>query len=216
MQERRLRISDAATGLFIRNGFDQVSIADVAAAAGVSKMTVTNHFPLKEDLVFDRFDDELDQIAAALRGSRSLVAAISAAEQYCIVRETSGPVATALRGGWHPVRWDEFAGMVIRSRALTARFHTHYQEIRGVIAAELPVRVTGSRRTTAAWMIAEAIHLIDWWPLEVAVDPGLEPAAIDRGRRRVRRQAFAALRDGLGARSSQDHSAGRLLPQKAR
>lgn len=197
MQERRLRISDAATSLFIRNGFDRVSIADVAAAADVSKMTVTNHFPLKEDLVFDRFDDELDQIAAALRGCRSLDDAITAAEQYCVSREAASAVTEALRGGWQPRAWELFAGMVIGSRALTGRFHTHYQEVRAVIFAELPPRVRGIRRTTAAWMIAETIHLIDWWPLEAAVDDRLEPAAIDSGRRRVRRQAFAALRNGL-------------------
>lgn len=51
--ETRKNISDVATKLFIRNGFEDVTIADIAAAARVAKMTVTNHFPRKEDLVFD-------------------------------------------------------------------------------------------------------------------------------------------------------------------
>ncbi|QGN33382.1 TetR/AcrR family transcriptional regulator [Microlunatus sp. Gsoil 973] len=197
VQERRLRISDAATGLFIENGFDQVSIADIANAAGVSKMTVTNHFPLKEDLVFDQFGDELDQLGSTLRGERTLADAITAAEQYCIARETGGPVTAALRGRWRPDGWRLFAIMVAGSRVLTARFHVHYVELRDVIVEELPSPVTGVRRTTAAWMIAEAIHLIDWWPLEQAVAGESGPAAIDTGRRSVRRQAFAALRRGL-------------------
>jgi AcrR family transcriptional regulator len=46
-------ISDIATRLFLAHGFDKVTIAEVAAAAGVAKMTVTNHFPRKEDLVLD-------------------------------------------------------------------------------------------------------------------------------------------------------------------
>ncbi|MCR6486294.1 TetR/AcrR family transcriptional regulator [Amycolatopsis sp. OK19-0408] len=55
--ETRRNISDVATKLFIREGFEDVTIADIAAAARVAKMTVTNHFPRKEDLVFDIRDD---------------------------------------------------------------------------------------------------------------------------------------------------------------
>ena len=51
--ETRKTISDVATRLFIRNGFEDVTIAEIAAEARVAKMTVTNHFPRKEDLVFD-------------------------------------------------------------------------------------------------------------------------------------------------------------------
>src|SRR5207248_386862 len=51
--ETRKTISDVATRLFIRDGFEDVTIAEIAAEARVAKMTVTNHFPRKEDLVFD-------------------------------------------------------------------------------------------------------------------------------------------------------------------
>jgi AcrR family transcriptional regulator len=51
--ETRKNISDVATRLFIRDGFEDVTIAEIAAEARVAKMTVTNHFPRKEDLVFD-------------------------------------------------------------------------------------------------------------------------------------------------------------------
>src|SRR6478609_7896017 len=56
LQTRRL-ISDVATRLFLQHGFDEVTIAEVAAAAGVAKMTVTNHFPRKEDLVLDLHEE---------------------------------------------------------------------------------------------------------------------------------------------------------------
>lgn len=55
-RETRQRISDIATELFAERGFDQVTISQVADAAGVAKMTVTNYFSRKEDLVFDRAD----------------------------------------------------------------------------------------------------------------------------------------------------------------
>ena len=56
-QETRQRISDAATALFLARGFDAVTLDDVAVEAKVSKMTVFNYFPRKEDLMLDRQDD---------------------------------------------------------------------------------------------------------------------------------------------------------------
>ena len=52
-QRRRADIRQAAQSLFVRHGFDAVTVADVARAAGVSLQTVYNHFPSKEDLFFD-------------------------------------------------------------------------------------------------------------------------------------------------------------------
>ncbi|GIG68298.1 TetR/AcrR family transcriptional regulator [Phytomonospora endophytica] len=66
-RETRQRISDHATALFAIRGFDQVSVSEVAEAAGVSRMTVINYFPLKEDLVFDRTPDLDERLATAVR-----------------------------------------------------------------------------------------------------------------------------------------------------
>ncbi len=67
--ETRRAISDVATRLFIRNGFEDVTIADIATEARVAKMTVTNHFPRKEDLVFDIRADFASWPAALIRDS---------------------------------------------------------------------------------------------------------------------------------------------------
>jgi AcrR family transcriptional regulator len=66
--KRRTRqaISDAATRLFIEHGYDHVTIADVAEAAGVAKMTVTNHFPHKEDLALDAHEEFVGAPARAV------------------------------------------------------------------------------------------------------------------------------------------------------
>ena len=55
--ETRQAISDVATELIIRRGFEAVSMSEIAEAAGVSRKTVFNYFASKEDLVFDR-DEE--------------------------------------------------------------------------------------------------------------------------------------------------------------
>jgi AcrR family transcriptional regulator len=66
-RETRQRISDIATALFIERGFDEVTVAEVAAAADVSKVTVFNYFPRKEQLFFDRDIEGMELLDAALR-----------------------------------------------------------------------------------------------------------------------------------------------------
>ena len=78
-QETRQAISDVATELFVTRGFDEVTIAQVADAAGVAKMTVTNYFPRKEDLVFDRAEGIIGSLAGAFAArapGESLIAAV--------------------------------------------------------------------------------------------------------------------------------------------
>jgi AcrR family transcriptional regulator len=63
----RQQISDVATSLFVVRGFDHVKVSEIAAIVGVSEKTVYNYFPTKESLVFDRADDGVVRLAAALR-----------------------------------------------------------------------------------------------------------------------------------------------------
>jgi len=78
-QETRQAISNVATQMFVDRGFDEVTIAEVADAAGVAKMTVTNYFPRKEDLVFDRAETIVRSLADVVAGrapGESMLAAI--------------------------------------------------------------------------------------------------------------------------------------------
>ncbi|MEV7601560.1 TetR/AcrR family transcriptional regulator [Kitasatospora sp. NPDC089797] len=67
-ERTRQAISEAAVALFLERGFDQVSVADVAAAAEVSKPTLFSYFASKEDLVVHRFADHQEQSADVVRG----------------------------------------------------------------------------------------------------------------------------------------------------
>ncbi|MFB9681975.1 TetR/AcrR family transcriptional regulator [Streptosporangium vulgare] len=73
LRERKRRqvheaISAAAIGLFLERGFDEVPVAEVAAAAGVSKPTLFKYFPTKEDLVLHRISDHQGEAARVVRG----------------------------------------------------------------------------------------------------------------------------------------------------
>jgi AcrR family transcriptional regulator len=51
-ERTRVDIAHAALTLFLEHGFEETSITDIATAAGVSKMTVFNYFPAKEEMFF--------------------------------------------------------------------------------------------------------------------------------------------------------------------
>ena len=65
-QRTHQAISEAAISLFLRFGFDPVSVAQIADAAEVSKRTLFKYFPSKEDLVLDRFIDHVDEYATVV------------------------------------------------------------------------------------------------------------------------------------------------------
>ena len=66
-QRTREAISDAAIGLFLERGFTQVSVAEIAEAAEVSKRTLFAYFPTKEDLVVHRMADHETEAARVVR-----------------------------------------------------------------------------------------------------------------------------------------------------
>src|SRR5258708_5694157 len=64
----RHEIAERAMQLFVTRGFDHVTVAEVAAAAGVSDKTVFNYFPTKEDLFFDEVPQREAALVEAIRG----------------------------------------------------------------------------------------------------------------------------------------------------
>lgn len=64
-------VSETAIGLFLEKGFDAVSVAEVAAAAEISKPTLFRYFPTKEDLVLHRFADHETEAARVVEEGRA-------------------------------------------------------------------------------------------------------------------------------------------------
>src|SRR5436305_14870864 len=74
--ERRARILDAAVEAFAARGYDGASVGEIAAAAGITKPVLYDHFASKRDLfvaVMERTRDELTaRGAAAMRAEAPL------------------------------------------------------------------------------------------------------------------------------------------------
>lgn len=63
----RQLLSDTAIAMFLADGFDRVAVADIAAAAEVSKPTLFRYFASKEDLLLHRFADHQGEPARVVR-----------------------------------------------------------------------------------------------------------------------------------------------------
>jgi AcrR family transcriptional regulator len=113
-QETRQAISDIATRMFADRGFDAVTISQVAEAAGVSKMTVTNYFARKEDLVFDQAEMIIGGLADAVLRRPAGESMLAAVRRDYARSLAEGDVTTGVSGR-------SFARMVEASPVLTGR-----------------------------------------------------------------------------------------------
>jgi AcrR family transcriptional regulator len=192
-QRARQAISGAAMALFTAQGFDQVTISQVADAAGVSKMTVTNYFPRKEDLVFDRAEMTIASLADAVTKrapGESLLTAIRRdyAERIAAGDVTLGPPTAA------------FARLVHGSHVLTSRAREiedmREQALSDAIAAEtggdnMQQRIVAAQLASVHRVLfAEAVRRILAGQPRDEIRQALAAAA---------RQAFDLLQPSLGS-----------------
>jgi AcrR family transcriptional regulator len=125
-QELRDRISGIATHLILARGFEAVSVSEIAAAAGVSRMTVFNYFARKEDIYLDRFPELTAMIVAGVRGSADPLAALR--DVFLGLLDTRHPLA-----GFAD-RMTTFWQVVLDSPALRARVREFLEELENLVA----------------------------------------------------------------------------------
>jgi AcrR family transcriptional regulator len=149
-QETRQLLAALAATLFAERGFDNVSVADVADAAGVSKMTVFNYFPRKEDLFFDRAP-EFAALLTTTVGSRAAgVSPLEAIRAMVLgLLDERNPLAGFGEQSHH------FWQVVIDSPALRARAREGVEELEALVA-DLFTEAYGEpqARLTAALLMA--------------------------------------------------------------
>lgn len=65
--ETRRRILESAYKLFYREGFQRTGVDEVAEAAGITKRTLYNHYPSKDDLIAGVLEVQADFAEAEIR-----------------------------------------------------------------------------------------------------------------------------------------------------
>jgi len=66
----REHVARAALALFVAQGFEETTLADVADAAGIGRRTLFRYFASKNDLVWGDFEGALDRLRAQLAQAR--------------------------------------------------------------------------------------------------------------------------------------------------
>lgn len=198
LRERKKRatrelISNVATGLFIQRGFEEVTVAEIAEAAGVSKMTVFNYFPRKEDLFLDRHADRLAELTDVVRSRPDGVSPVAALRTHQHALLASGhPLSGAITGG--PGFW----WVLTSSPALMARWYEQEREIASAIA-EVLVGETGEvfRSRMVAGLLTTAITTVFSHAMGRIV-AGEDAEVVRREQVAVIDQAFDLVERGVG------------------
>lgn len=188
----RRRISDIATTLFLDRGFDTVTVADVAREAGVSSVTVFKHFPRKEDLLFDREEDAVGILRAAVRDRDPGVDALASLREAAFRLVEDRHALSAVKEGSIP-----FFRTVAASAALIARAREIGAELQQTLAGELDAdeQFRGDPALFAALVIAGYTAVMTETARRV-IDEGAPDSVVDDHRQRLGR-LFDALRNGV-------------------
>ncbi|GHH46382.1 AcrR family transcriptional regulator [Streptomyces candidus] len=191
-------ISEAAIRLFLERGFDAVSVAEVAAAAEVSKPTLFRYFPAKEDLALHRFADHEDEPARVVRAGREQGSGpLDALERHFLRGLAERDPITGLCDDPEVLAYQR---MLYGTESLVARLHTYTRRSDAALAAAL-----GSggdegpdvRARLAAGQVGVVLRTLaeeNWRRIEHA---GESADAVHPGAVRAAEFAFGQLRDGI-------------------
>ncbi|MFI1017946.1 TetR family transcriptional regulator [Streptomyces sp. NPDC020965] len=199
LRERKKRrthraISDAAVALFLERGFDRVSVAEVAAAAEVSKPTLFRYFATKEDLALHRFADHEGEPARVVADRRPELSPLDALRRHFLDGlERCDPV-TGLSEAPEVLA---YLRLLYGTPSLVARLHAYQGRSEAVLAESLGGGIGG--RLAAGQIVAVLRILAEENWRRIAAGEGVRQ--VRPGAERAARLAFDQLRDGLGGLS---------------
>ncbi len=191
-------IAQTAHRLFQEHGFDAVTVADVAREADVSRKTVFNYFPTKEDLFYSGLEFFEAQLLEAIRERKPGESILAAFERF--VTEPRGLLAAdAPDAGERPLA---IIRLITGSSALLAREQQIYAGYAAALAALIAEETRARPDDIAPWVAANAmigLHkaLVDHVRRRVLAGEH-DRARIARGLRAQARQAVTLLEHGLG------------------
>lgn len=149
-----------AFGLFDRNGFEQTTVDDIAAAAGIGRRTFFRYFPSKNDVPWGQFDVELGKMRSRLKACPPDVPLMDAIREALVDFNHVEPEQIP----WHRRRMR----LILRVPALIAHSTLRFADWRDVIA-EFAAERTGTRpddlapRAIAQAVLGVAIAAYDRW-----------------------------------------------------
>ncbi len=195
LRERKKRltyqaVSDAAITMFLERGFDKVSVAEVAAAADISKPTLFRYFPAKEDLVLHRFADHEDEAARVVTGRAPDATPLDALRRHFLDGLDRRDPVTGLCDVPQVLA---FLRLLYGTPSLVARLHAYQGRSEAALA-----RVLGgglSDRLAAGQIIAvlRILALENWR----RIDAGESADRVYAGAVQAAEEAFVQLRTGL-------------------
>jgi AcrR family transcriptional regulator len=202
-QQMRRHIAETARERFAERGFDNVTVAEVAAAAEVSQQTVFNYFPTKEDLVFWRLGAFEAELLATIRDRAPGESALAAFARFLFARPglLSAPEPAAQE------QLASFARMIAGSPALLAReqqiFAGNTQALAELLAGELDAEAGDLRPWVAANAITGLHRALVAYARARVLEGARHPALGDEVRARAE-QALALLEAGLDGYAAPD------------
>jgi mycofactocin system transcriptional regulator len=156
----RHQIADVALDLFAGRGFDEVSVDDVAQAAGIARRTLFRYYPSKNAIPWGEFDSHLQHLRTLLATVGPAVSTEQALRDALLSFNTFDKSETAR----HRLRMQ----VILRTTELQAYSLTMYAGWREVIAEFVAARcgVTADAlvpQTTAWVMLGVALSAYEHW-----------------------------------------------------
>ncbi|MBM7169775.1 TetR family transcriptional regulator [Streptomyces sp. G44] len=194
-QQRYQVISETAIALFLEKGFEKVSVAEVAAAAEVSKPTLFRYFASKEDLVLHRFADHEDEPARVVADRPARRPALDALQRHFLDGLERRDPVTGLCDAPAVLA---FHRLLYGTPALVARLHGYQNRSEQALAEALTTAHGGNpleSRLAAAQIVAVQRILAEENWRRITAGESAEaawPDAVTAANR-----AFAQLRSGL-------------------
>jgi mycofactocin system transcriptional regulator len=153
-------ITDVALDLFASRGFDEVSVDDVANAAGIARRTLFRYYSSKNAIPWGDFDAYLDHMRDLLDAMPSDVAVSDALRSALLAFNSFDETETAI----HRKRMR----LILETAALQAYSMTMYAGWRGVVAAYVAGRIGAKAEDlipqTVAWtMLGVALSAYGHW-----------------------------------------------------
>ena len=185
-----------AVDLFIQRGFDAVSVKEIADAAQVSKMTVFNYFPTKEDLVMGPMAAHVDEPARVVRDRPAGQTPHGAFREHFLAALAAFDPATGLCDQPHVLAVQR---MIRETPALLMRALAYTMDGERLLARQL-VEAEGADETVAKVMAAQILGVRDTLVAmnHEAMVAGIGAAEALPAAVRSAETAFGMLADGLG------------------